>query len=44
MAHKSLKKKMASHIKEEKKDIKKDVKLMKEDKSMSKMMKGKKGC
>lgn len=44
MSHKSLKKKMSSHIKEEKADVKKDVKLMKEDMSMKKMMKGKKGC
>lgn len=41
---KKLKKKMASHIKEEKKDLKKGKKLLKEDLSMKKMMKPYKSC
>lgn len=41
---KKMKEKMSKHIKEEKKDVKKDKKLLGEDMSMKKMMKGKKGC
>lgn len=39
MKKKTLKGKMKSHIKEEKGDIKKDKKLLKEDMMMSKQMK-----